>query len=169
MSTYLPVAFDNGARGAVFVGIDYGSADPMLALSRQMDYVVIGAGVVGVILLAVGLVFSIRVEQAHRETEDIFRTTQDGLFLLDHRLRMGSQTSQALSKVLGFDVCPGANFLELLGPSVSGNARRVFGPDFMISVPVVVAGNAKAIHNVKAYILPLRWHKQEAALVASLQ
>lgn len=119
MSTYLPVAFDNGARGAVFVGIDYGSADPMLALSRQMDYVVIGAGGVGVLLLAVGLVFSIRVEQAHRETEDIFRTTQDGLFLLDHRLRMGSQTSQALSKVLGFDVRPGANFLELLRPSVS--------------------------------------------------
>ena len=119
MSTYLPVAFDNGVRGAVFVGIDYGSADPMLALSRQMDYVVIGAGVVGVLLLAVGLMFSIRVEQAHRETEDIFRTTQDGLFLLDHRLRMGSQTSQALSKVLGFDVRPGANFLELLRPSVS--------------------------------------------------
>jgi len=119
MSTYLPVAFDNGVRGAVFVGIDYGSADPMLALSRQMDYVVIGAGVVGVLLLAIGLIFSIRVEQAHRETEDIFRTTQDGLFLLDHRLRMGSQTSQALSKVLGFAVRPGANFLELLRPSVS--------------------------------------------------
>ena len=119
MSTYLPVAFDNGARGAVFVGIDYGSADPMLALSRQMDFVVIGAGVVGVILLGVGLAFSIRVEQAHREIEDIFQTTQDGLFLLDHQLRMGSQTSQALSKVLGFEVRPGAYFLESLRPSVS--------------------------------------------------
>ena len=42
----------------------------------------------------------------------------------------------------------------------------------MISVPVVVAGAAQAIQvprNVKAYILPLRWHKREAALVASLQ
>ena len=56
--------------------------------------------------------------------------------------------------------------------TISGNARRVFGPDFMISVPVVVAGSAKAIQvprNVKAYIIPLRWHKYEAALVVSLQ
>lgn len=56
--------------------------------------------------------------------------------------------------------------------TISGNARRVFGPEFMISVPVVVAGAAQAIQvprNVKAYILPLRWHKREAALVASLQ
>ena len=56
--------------------------------------------------------------------------------------------------------------------TISGNARRHFGPDFMISVPVVVAGNARAIQvpkNVKAYIIPLRWHKYEAALVVSLQ
>ena len=44
MATYLPVAFDNGLRGAVFVGIDYNSADPMLALAKQMDYIVIGVG-----------------------------------------------------------------------------------------------------------------------------
>ena len=67
------------------------------------------------------------------------------------------------------------NLSDLVGEvanTISGNARRVFGPDFMISVPVVVAGSAKAIQvprNVKAYILPLRWHKLEAALVASLQ
>lgn len=68
-----------------------------------------------------------------------------------------------------------ANLSDLVGEvanTISGNARRVFGPDFMISVPVVVAGTAKAIQvprDVKAYILPLRWHKKEAALVASLQ
>lgn len=146
MSTYLPVAFDNGVRGAVFVGIDYGSADPMLALSRQMDFVVIGVGVIGIILLAIGLLFSIRVEQADRETEDIFRTTQDGLFLLDHHVRMGSQTSQALSKVLGFDVCPGANFLERLRPSVT----------------------PKTYDTAKEYIELLLRHDVKEKLVASL-
>ena len=67
------------------------------------------------------------------------------------------------------------NLSDLVGEvanTISGNARRVFGPEIMISVPVVVAGAAQAIQvprNVKAYILPLRWHKREAALVASLQ
>lgn len=67
------------------------------------------------------------------------------------------------------------NLSDLVGEvanTISGNARRHFGPDFMISVPVVVAGNANAIQmprTVKAYILPLRWHKMEATLVVSLQ
>ena len=66
------------------------------------------------------------------------------------------------------------NLSDLVGEvanTISGNARRHFGPNFMISVPVVVAGNARAIQvprSVKAYILPLRWHKLEAALVVSL-
>ena len=119
MATYLPVSFFNGLRGAVFVGIDYGSADPMLALAGQMDYMVIGVGIVGVLLLALGLAVSIRVEQTHRETEDIFRTTQEGLFLLDHELRIGSQTSQAVARILGSEARPGDNFLELLKPMVT--------------------------------------------------
>ncbi len=66
------------------------------------------------------------------------------------------------------------NLSDLVGEvanTISGNARRHFGPNFMISVPVVVAGSARAIQvprSVKAYILPLRWHKLEAALVVSL-
>ena len=119
MATYLPVSFANGPRGAVFVGIDYGSADPMLTLAHQLNYVVIGVGIVSVLLLGVGLVFSIRVEVAHRETEDIMRTTQEGLFLLDHDLRMGTQASGAVSRILGFEVRPGANFLELLKPLIT--------------------------------------------------
>lgn len=146
MATYLPVSFSNGTRGAVFIGIDYGSSDPMLALAHQMDYVVIGAGLVGIILMGVGLAYSIRVEQTHRETEDILRTTQDGLFLLDHDLRMGSQTSLALSRVLGFDVRPGDNFLELLKPSVS----------------------PKTFDTAKEYIELLLRHDIKEKLVASL-
>lgn len=146
MSTYLPVSFDNGTRGAVFIGIDYNSADPMLALAHQMDYVVIGVGVIGVLLLSVGFVFSVRVENTHRETEDIMRTMQEGLFLLDHKLRMGSQTSHALSRILGFAVKAGDNFLDLLQPSVS----------------------PKTFDTAKEYIDLLLRHEVKEKLVASL-
>lgn len=67
------------------------------------------------------------------------------------------------------------NLSDIVGEvanTISGNARSYFGPNFMISVPVVVAGTANAIQvprNVKAYILPIRWHKLEAVLVVSLQ
>ena len=67
------------------------------------------------------------------------------------------------------------NLCDLVGEianTISGNARRHFGPNFMISVPVVVAGSARSIQvpkDVKAYILPLRWHKLEAAMIASLR
>ena len=146
MATYLPVAFDNGLRGAVFVGIDYNSADPMLALAKQMDYIVIGVGIFAVVLLGVGLVFSIRVEEAHRETQDIFRTTQEGLFLLDHELRMGTQTSHSLERVLGFEVKPGDNFLERLKPLVT----------------------PKTYDTAKEYIELLLRHDVKEKLVASL-
>ncbi|WP_153109821.1 Cache 3/Cache 2 fusion domain-containing protein [Propionivibrio limicola] len=146
MSTYLPVSFQDGTRGAVFVGIDYGSADPMLALASQMDYLVIGVGIVGIALLGVGLFFSVRVEASHREIEDIFRTTQDGLFLLNHELRMGAQTSKALTRVLGFEVKPGDYFLDLLKPSVS----------------------PKTFDTAKEYIELLLRHDVKEKLVASL-
>ena len=67
------------------------------------------------------------------------------------------------------------NLADLAGEvanTLSGNARVHFGSEFMISVPVVVQGGANAIQvprNVKAYIIPLRWHKNDAALVVSLQ
>jgi len=60
IASYVPVSFDNGTRGAVFVGIDYGSADDMLALAHRMVYIAITVGVVGVILLAVSLAYAIR-------------------------------------------------------------------------------------------------------------
>ena len=82
--------------------------------------------------------------------------------------------SQLLLHVGELDVSD-SNLSDLVGEvanTISGNARRYFGSDFMISVPVVVAGNANAIQvpkTVKAYILPLSWHKLEAELVVSLR
>jgi chemotaxis protein CheX len=72
------------------------------------------------------------------------------------------------------DVSDG-NLSDLVGEAantISGNARQHFGPDFMISVPVMVSGQANQIkvpRNAKAYIIPLTWRKLEAVLVVSLQ
>lgn len=67
------------------------------------------------------------------------------------------------------------NLCDLVGEAantISGNARKHFGANFMISVPVMVSGRANQIkvpRNTKAYIIPLTWRKQEAVLVVSLQ
>ena len=66
MASYLPVSFANGTRGAIFVGIDYSSADDMLELAHQMVYVVIGVGIVGIVLLAIGLAYAIRTIVSNR-------------------------------------------------------------------------------------------------------
>ena len=59
------------------------------------------------------------VERMQVETENILRTMQEGLFLLDNNFHIGSQTSSALGQVLGVTVKPGGDFLALLKPMVS--------------------------------------------------
>ncbi|GAA5166885.1 ATP-binding protein [Viridibacterium curvum] len=59
------------------------------------------------------------VEVAQRETENILRTTQDGLFLLDTSFTIGTQTSQALGRILGVPDVAGKNFLDLIRPMVT--------------------------------------------------
>ncbi|WP_263770713.1 methyl-accepting chemotaxis protein [Propionivibrio soli] len=60
MATYLPVELGGNLNGAVFVGIDYGSADAMLSIAHRMVYVTIGVGIVGLAFLAAGLAYAIR-------------------------------------------------------------------------------------------------------------
>ena len=60
MATYLPVSLTDDRRGAVFVGIDYNSADDMLEVAQQMVLVVTAVGLLGVVILAVILAFAIR-------------------------------------------------------------------------------------------------------------
>lgn len=66
------------------------------------------------------------------------------------------------------------NLADLAGEisnTISGNARRAFGHEFMISVPVVVTGREQSIslpESVKAYVMPFRWCEQDAALVVSV-
>lgn len=59
------------------------------------------------------------LERARKETDDILRTTQEGLFLLDTEYTIGSQHSRALGGIVGVPALAGRNFLELLKPLVS--------------------------------------------------
>ena len=65
--------------------------------------------------------------------------------------------------------------LDLVGEvanTISGNARRYFGSEFMISVPVVVKGETKRIklpNKLRSYVIPVTWSNFEAALVISLE
>jgi two-component system chemotaxis sensor kinase CheA len=86
------------------------------------------------------------LEQARKETSDILRTTQEGLFLLDTEFRMGSQTSGALAKVLGRGDVAGRNFLDILKPMVT----------------------AKTFDTTKEYIELLLRHDVKEKLVTSL-
>lgn len=58
-----------------------------------------------------------------------------------------------------------------IGNTISGNARRQFGNEFLISVPLVVKGRDQVIslpRGVKAYVIPFCWQKHDASLVVSV-
>ncbi|MBS3936138.1 MAG: Hpt domain-containing protein [Sulfuritalea sp.] len=59
------------------------------------------------------------LERARKETADILRTTQEGLFLLDQQNRTGTQYSRALERILGTTEFSGKDFFSLLQPMVS--------------------------------------------------
>ena len=54
------------------------------------------------------------IEKAQRETTEILHTVKEGLFLLDSELKIGSQFSSSLSKVLQQEIKAGMEFMPLL-------------------------------------------------------
>lgn len=54
------------------------------------------------------------IEKAQRETSEILHTVKEGLFLLDHNLKIGSQFSSSLTKVMQHDIEAGMEFMPLL-------------------------------------------------------
>ena len=55
--------------------------------------------------------------------------------------------------------------------TISGNARRDFGHDFVISVPSVFAGDKPQIPQqpgARAFVIPIHWRSHSAKLVVSL-
>jgi len=67
------------------------------------------------------------------------------------------------------------NMRDLVGEvanTISGNARRDFGNDFVISVPSVLAGERSELPRVpvaRAFVIPINWRSHSAKLVVSLR
>ncbi|KAA3613034.1 MAG: chemotaxis protein CheX [Calditrichaeota bacterium] len=55
--------------------------------------------------------------------------------------------------------------------TISGNVRQAYGSDFMISVPVVVEGQARDIKmpdDIQSFVIPLTWKNYNSYLVVCL-
>lgn len=55
--------------------------------------------------------------------------------------------------------------------TIAGNARKEFGSEFMISVPVVVQGVPEKIHlpdNTRSVVIPTKWKSYQSAIVVAL-
>jgi chemotaxis protein CheX len=66
------------------------------------------------------------------------------------------------------------NIKDLVGEvtnTISGNARRDFGRNFVISVPTVVSNDVEKVTAPysKAYVIPINWRKHSAKLVVCLE
>lgn len=67
------------------------------------------------------------------------------------------------------------NYVDLAGEvanTVSGNARKEFGPEFHISVPIVFKGAPQSIilpKDERSFIIPITWHSQAGEIVICLQ
>lgn len=56
--------------------------------------------------------------------------------------------------------------------TLAGNARRELGSDFMISVPIRIAGKPEQLslaRSARSYAIPIQWRVYSAALVVSLE
>lgn len=58
-----------------------------------------------------------------------------------------------------------------LANTISGNLRREFGPNFLISVPVVIrdASEVKFPKSAKNLVLPLHWNGHKGFVIISLE
>jgi len=56
--------------------------------------------------------------------------------------------------------------------TISGNLRKSFGVDFMISVPVTIEGAIRDIklpNTIESYIIPIKWNNFKSYLVICLE
>jgi chemotaxis protein CheX len=66
------------------------------------------------------------------------------------------------------------NIRDLVGEvanTISGNARKDFGRNFIISVPAIVANDVEKFTAPypKSYVIPINWRKHSAKLVVCLE
>jgi len=67
------------------------------------------------------------------------------------------------------------NLLDIVGEvtnTFSGNARKTFGEEFMLSVPIVMKGmsdNIRVSKVVEIYVIPIIWRNLKANLIVNLE
>jgi len=66
------------------------------------------------------------------------------------------------------------NIKDLVGEvanTISGNARRDFGKNFVISVPVVIAHDLDKVTtpHPRSFVIPINWRTHSAKLVVCLE
>lgn len=67
------------------------------------------------------------------------------------------------------------NILDLVGEvanTISGNARKAFGSEFLISVPVMIEGAINKMHTPKhtrCFVIPVFWKSYSATVVVCLE
>ncbi len=66
------------------------------------------------------------------------------------------------------------NLLDMVGEvanTLSGNARKHFGPEFIISVPIAIKGQIETIRpptDLLPYVIPIKWQAYRSSLVIYL-
>ena len=77
--------------------------------------------------------------------------------------------------ILGMEDVSNEDIKDLIGEianTISGNVRQAYGSDFMISVPVVVEGNARDIsmpEEMQSFVIPITWNNYQSFLVVCLE
>jgi len=66
------------------------------------------------------------------------------------------------------------NIKDLVGEvanTISGNARRDFGKNFNISVPVIIAHDLEKVKTpyARSFVIPINWRTHSAKLVVCLE
>lgn len=76
---------------------------------------------------------------------------------------------------LGIFSTQSEKLMDLVGEvsnTISGNARREFGDEFLLSVPLVLKGKSDEIaitKTVEIYVIPIVWSHQNANLIINLE
>ena len=75
---------------------------------------------------------------------------------------------------LGITAVTESRLMDLAGEvcnTISGNARREFGDQFMLSVPIVFKGQGEAVQVstiAHIYVIPIVWHNMKANIIINL-
>ncbi len=96
-----------------------------------------------------------QVEKAKRETDNILRTTREGLFLLDDKLVIGTQHSKALGGIIGTEQFAEKDFLGILKPMVThktlDTAREYIELLFKPEIKEKLVGSLNPLNHVEIH------------------